>query len=118
MLALPYVRVFQSGVLFLAHSFGLPVVATDVGSFREDIIDGRTGFLSRSHSPVELAGTFKRYFGSQLFEHLDSRRQEIQRYCEAEHSWDVVGEKVLEVFAVLGQAPPRRRRRSTSESGE
>ena len=101
-LALPYVRVFQSGVLFLAHSFGLPVVATDVGSFRDDIIDGRTGFLSRSHSPIELAGAFRRYFESPLFEHLDSRRQEIQRYCEAEHSWDVVGEKVLEVFAELG----------------
>jgi hypothetical protein len=30
-LVLPYKEIFQSGVLFLAYSFGLPVVATDVG---------------------------------------------------------------------------------------
>jgi len=38
---LPYTEVFQSGVLFLAYSFGLPVIASDVGSsatisFREE----------------------------------------------------------------------------------
>ena len=30
-LVLPYTHVFQSGVLFLAYSFGLPVIASDVG---------------------------------------------------------------------------------------
>jgi glycosyltransferase involved in cell wall biosynthesis len=44
-LVLPYKEIFQSGVLFLAYSFGLPVVATDVGSFREEIVEGKTGFL-------------------------------------------------------------------------
>jgi len=39
-LVLPYKEIFQSGVLFLAYSFGLPVVATDVGSFREEIVEG------------------------------------------------------------------------------
>jgi len=29
--ALPYKQIFQSGVLFLGYSFGLPVIATDVG---------------------------------------------------------------------------------------
>src|SRR5262249_40362199 len=30
-LIVPYVHIFQSGVPFLAYSFGLPVIATDVG---------------------------------------------------------------------------------------
>ena len=41
----PYVQIFQSGVPFLAYSFGLPVIATDVGSLRQDIVEGRAGFI-------------------------------------------------------------------------
>jgi D-inositol-3-phosphate glycosyltransferase len=46
LLVLPYRHIFQSGVTFLAYSFGLPVVATEVGSLREEIIEGKTGYLS------------------------------------------------------------------------
>ena len=31
-LVLPYTRVFQSGVIFLGYSFGLPAIAADVGN--------------------------------------------------------------------------------------
>ncbi len=54
-LVLPYNEIFQSGVLFLAYSFGLPVVATDVGSFREEIVEGKTGYLCRPADPDDLA---------------------------------------------------------------
>ena len=40
-LILPYTHVFQSGVLFLGYSFGLPAIAADVGSLKEEIIEGR-----------------------------------------------------------------------------
>src|SRR5262249_15405108 len=39
-MVLPYKDIFQSGVLFLGYSFGLPVVAADVGAFREEIVEG------------------------------------------------------------------------------
>lgn len=53
-LALPYTYIFQSGVLFVAYCFGLPVIATDVGSLREDIVEGTTGFLCKPCDPVDL----------------------------------------------------------------
>ena len=34
-LILPYKHIFQTGVLFISYYFGLPVIATDVGSFRK-----------------------------------------------------------------------------------
>ena len=34
-LVLPYREVFQSGVLLLSYRFGLPVIATDVGSLED-----------------------------------------------------------------------------------
>lgn len=100
-LVLPYTHVFQSGVLFLAYSFGLPVIATDVGSLSEDIIQGRTGFLCSPCDPVDLARAIKTYFASDLFTALDSRRQEIRDYANARHSWDVVGEMTRKVYANL-----------------
>ena len=54
-LILPYTHVFQSGVLFLAYSFGLPAIAADVGSLREEIIEGETGLVFKPRDSVDLA---------------------------------------------------------------
>ena len=81
-LVLPYKEIFQSGVLFLAYSFGLPVVATDVGSFREEIVEGSTGFLCQPGDPAELAKAIETYFASDLFKNLKVRRQELKDYAE------------------------------------
>lgn len=104
-LALPYTHVFQSGVLFLAHSFGLPVIATDVGSIREDIVEGKTGFLCRPCDSSDLAGTIDRYFESPLLKDLDRQRQEIQKCSNLQHSWDVVSEKTMKVYRELVALP-------------
>ncbi|MCC6839889.1 MAG: glycosyltransferase [Flavobacteriales bacterium] len=42
---LPYRSATQSGITAIAHHFGVPVVATDVGGLREALGDGRTGVL-------------------------------------------------------------------------
>jgi glycosyltransferase involved in cell wall biosynthesis len=101
LLVLPYTQVYQSGVLFLGYNFGLPAVATDVGSLREDIVEGKTGFISRPRDPVDLARTIEKYFASDLFSDLTGRRAEIREYARARHSWDVVGEMTRLVYAKL-----------------
>lgn len=105
-LALPYTQIYQSGVLFLGYSFGLPVIATDVGSLAEEVADGRTGFVCEPCDPVELANAIETYFGSDLFKGLNSRRQEIRAYANERHSWDVVGETTRAVYEeLLGRQP-------------
>ncbi len=42
---LPYEEVTGSGVLQIAYAFGKPVVATDLGGFREAIVESRNGYL-------------------------------------------------------------------------
>ena len=98
---LPYTQVFQSGVLFLGYSFGLPVIATCVGSFREEIIEGRTGFLCGPCDSIGLAKTIETYFASDLYRDLDGRRQEIRDYVNVQHSWDVVSELTRKVYVRL-----------------
>jgi glycosyltransferase involved in cell wall biosynthesis len=100
-LVLPYTHVFQSGVLFLGYRFGLPVIATDVGSLSEDIIQGRTGFLCKPCDPVDLALAVETYFESDLYKLLEERRREIRDYASERHSWDAVGQMTRAVYEEL-----------------
>jgi D-inositol-3-phosphate glycosyltransferase len=102
-LVLPYTCVSQSGVLFLGYSFGLPVIAADVGSLREDVIEGRTGLMCKPCDPVDLAEAIETYFESELCKSLKIRRQEIRDYAKARHSWDVVGKMTLSVYTELSR---------------
>jgi D-inositol-3-phosphate glycosyltransferase len=100
-LVLPYRDIYQSGVLFLGHSFGLPVLAADVGSLKDEIVEGKTGFVFRAEDPVELARIIEQYFASDLYANLESRRQEIRDYATERHSWDMVGQMTINVYAKL-----------------
>jgi glycosyltransferase involved in cell wall biosynthesis len=100
-LVLPYTEIFQSGVLFLGYSFGLPVIASDVGSMRDDVVEGRTGLLCTPRDPVNLAQAIERYFESDMFETLSVRRQEIRAFANKQHSWSTVGEMTREVYTSL-----------------
>jgi D-inositol-3-phosphate glycosyltransferase len=86
-LVVPYVEIFQSGVPFLAYSFGLPVIATDVGALREDVIEGRTGFVCRPRDPQDLARAIERYFDSPLYAELDQTHSKIRAHAMERHSW-------------------------------
>jgi glycosyltransferase involved in cell wall biosynthesis len=100
-LVLPYKEIFQSGVMFLAYSFGLPVISADVGSFREEIIEGRTGFLCNPGDQVDLAKSIERYFASDLYKDLENRRDDIKEYAHSQHSWDVVANRTVNVYEGL-----------------
>ena len=91
-LMLPYKFIYQSGVLFLSYSFGLPVIATDVGSLREEIIDGETGFICKPEDPQDLSEKIDLYFKSELFKNLEKNQKIIKEYANERYSWDKVGE--------------------------
>lgn len=103
-LVLPYTDISQSGVLFLAFTFGLPAIASDVGSFREVVIDGRTGVLCRPMDSGDLARAIDHYFDSSLFTNLGQRRVEIAQHFKSEHSWEAVAADTLRAYnRVLGR---------------
>ena len=97
-LVLPYTHVFQSGVLFLGYAFGLPTIATNVSSLRDDIIEGETGFLCRPKNPADLATAIRTYFASDLYENLETRRSQIQEFANERNSWTKVGEIIQGVY--------------------
>jgi glycosyltransferase involved in cell wall biosynthesis len=101
---IPYVNVFQSGVPFLAFSFGVPVIATDVGSLRDDITED-TGLLCRSMDPQHLAQTIARFFRSELHTDRERRRERIRQIATEAHSWATVAERTCAVYAALTTQP-------------
>lgn len=102
-LVLPYKEIFQSGVLLIAYTFGLPVVATDVGSFREDIVEGTTGYLCKPGDPADMARAIEAYFASDLFRNLKVRRQELKNYAHANYSWQAAAELTQKAYSEMLQ---------------
>ena len=100
-LVLPYTQIFQSGVLFLGYAFGLPVIAADVGSLKDDILEGETGFVCETENATELARTVRRYFGSPLFRDLDRQRVLIKQFAKERYSWSKVAAITTAVYAEL-----------------
>lgn len=100
-LVLPYREIYQSGVMFLAHSFGLPVIAADVGSLKDEIVDGRTGLIFNPEDSGDLVRAIREYFASDLYLDLSRRREDIKAFAKERHSWDVVGQITKGVYADL-----------------
>jgi D-inositol-3-phosphate glycosyltransferase len=107
-LALPYRYIYQSGVLFLGYSFGLPVLAADVGPLKDEIIQGETGFVFRPEDSTDLAKVIESYFTSELFRNLVSRRQSIMDFALERHSWDIVGVATVRIYEELLKPQPSR----------
>lgn len=97
-LILPYKHIFQTGVLFIAYYFGLPVIATDVGSFREDIMEGKTGFLCEPNDPVDLSDKIVKFFQSDLYNNPEKHSAYIQDYASKKYSWEKVSEETNNVY--------------------
>jgi glycosyltransferase involved in cell wall biosynthesis len=100
-LALPYTRIFQSGVLFLAYSFGLPVLAADVGSLKDDVIEGATGFVFAPEDAKALARAIETYFDSDLFGNLEEHRIAIRELANDRYSWAPLADATRRVYGEL-----------------
>jgi D-inositol-3-phosphate glycosyltransferase len=94
---LPYVDIFQSGVPFLAFSFGVPVIATDVGSLREDVTR-ETGVLCRERDAVDLARAVDEFYAGHLGRDPASARGRIRVLVAERHSWETVAHRTIVAY--------------------
>jgi glycosyltransferase involved in cell wall biosynthesis len=111
-LVLPYTHIYQSGVLALGYGFGVPVIAADVGSLKDEIVVGQTGFVCEPRNPAALALAVQSFFKSNLFQELGQRRRAIQEFADERYSWSKVAASTTAVYSQLAGAeiaPPARR---------
>jgi glycosyltransferase involved in cell wall biosynthesis len=103
LLAMPYVRIYQSGLPFLAYSFGLPVVCTDAGSLSEDVLEGVTGCVCRAADAPAFVSAMERFFASSLANCDADTRKNIREFAMQRYSWERVAEITCEAYdAVCG----------------
>ncbi len=94
---LPYLEGdFQSGVLFLAYRFGLPVVASNVGSFPDDVVPGVQGYTFEAGDAKALAASLDRFY--QCLHPQADLRQMIRTYTQQQYSWEQAATVTYELY--------------------
>lgn len=107
-LVLPYKFIYQSGVLFLSYNFGLPVIASNVGSLSEDIIENETGLICKSEDSNDLSEKIRKYFNSDLYKNLKDKSQDIITYGANKYSWEIVANITSCVYIKILNCPDQR----------
>lgn len=97
-IVLPYREIYQSGVIFMAYNFGLPILATNVGNFVNDIVQGQTGYIINGMDPTIVAQTIEKYFHSNMYRELPATRQFIKNWAYNNYSWDLIGESTYSLY--------------------
>jgi D-inositol-3-phosphate glycosyltransferase len=97
-IVMPYRHVSQSGVLFLALSLGLPIVATRVGGLPEVLRDGESALLVEPESPAALAQALARVLADA---DLRRRLSDGGRRVAGRHSWTSIAEQTESAFRQL-----------------
>ena len=99
MVVLPYWRIYQSGVLLMAWSYGRPVVASDVGGLGESVRDGETGLLVPPGEPGALAGAIKELLADRALS--EGMGGAGRRLVEQEYAWDRIAQRTAALYASL-----------------
>ncbi|WP_089934249.1 glycosyltransferase family 4 protein [Candidatus Entotheonella palauensis] len=99
---LPYTEGdFQSGVLFLAYRFGLPVITSNVGSFPDDVVSGVQGYIFEAGNPRALAASLDRFY--QCLHPQADLRQSIRAYTRQEYSWEQAAAVTYELYQKIAR---------------
>jgi glycosyltransferase involved in cell wall biosynthesis len=78
---LPYKSATQSGIASIAKFYQLPMIVTPVGELPNEVVDGETGIVCKSSSPIDVANGIKNGLEKedQLKANLKSEKEE--------HTW-------------------------------
>lgn len=93
LVVLPYLRIYQSGVVLEAMSYGSPVLVSDIAGMREAVSDEHTGFVFRCQEPAHLAQRIGEIFSAPG--HAVNVGQAGLRRVTARNDWGRLGEQAL-----------------------
>lgn len=93
---MPYLDVYQSGVIQLVYAYGKPAVATAIKPFMEIVEDGITGYLCKPNDADNLAD---------VIEHAVDEKDRFMSLGEAgrqkiaiKYSWADIAERITELY--------------------
>ncbi len=93
---LPYKRIYQSGVVLMAMSFGIPVIVSNIPGMLEVVTDAETGLVFKSEDPTDLA---------RCLNEAERSPQKLQRMAKAaeelmgtKYSWASIGRDTSSLY--------------------
>ena len=93
---LPYTKTYNSGVLHLAYSFGVPVIASRVGGISEVLEEGNSGFLVEPSNVDELADTIKKALSNKSM--LKKMGKYAKCLSDSKYSWENISQHTLKIY--------------------
>lgn len=90
----PYTDATQSGVLMTTFGLNKPVVATNVGAFKEFIKPGVNGYLAEKSDPESIADAIKKSLFNNNYLQLEKNLKESPESA----GWQTNGELLLEAY--------------------
>lgn len=93
---LPYLDVYQSGVIQLCYAYKKPVVATRIGAFREVVVDNKTGFMCEPDNAEDLASAMT--IAAENKDKFDQMGQAGYDYIAEKYSWTKIAQQVREIY--------------------
>lgn len=99
LVVLPYRKIYQSGVLLMAMSYSVPVLASDIPGMTEIIVDDKTGYIFKSEDVEGLSTKL-----IQVLSNMDDLRKTGKAGFEtvsSSYDWNVIGRKTHEVYEAI-----------------
>lgn len=96
LVVLPYRRIYQSGVLLMAMSYKIPVLASDIPGMTEIIVDGQNGYTFKSEDVEDLSQKIIKIFSNS--DDLPEIAEKGYKTVVTEHCWDTIGKLTSEVY--------------------
>lgn len=93
---LPYLEVYQSGVIQLSYAYKKPVVATRIGAFKEVVLENESGFMCEPNDSLDLAKTIEKAIASR--DRYEQMGQTGYNYIAKKYSWEKIAEEVCRLY--------------------
>lgn len=94
---LPYRVIYQSGVLLMAMSHGLPVIASNLPSNIEIIVNRKNGMLFKSEDADDLAMQIISFFQDKSLQ--KSMASNASKTIENDYGWNGIAKKYIELLS-------------------
>jgi glycosyltransferase involved in cell wall biosynthesis len=102
LVALPYWRIYQSGVVLMAMSYGKAVLVSDLPGMTEIVTHGENGFVFCQGSDQDLASKINEALGDGQRSEQTARRG--LKYVQNHHDWVQIGRMTAGVYANCANA--------------
>ena len=99
LVVLPYKRIYQSGVLMMALSYGRPVLVSDLEPFKETLSDNENGFFFKSEDINDLAKKLSLLMADG--QNLHRVQKNGNRLVNHRFDWNQIGKLIKKAYQTL-----------------